>query len=165
MTPQFPLAGLLRIRKIQQDQAASNLARATSRSRSVRVREAAARNQLIESADSVSSTASLRAVAASRAAAQGMLADLQALAEMADAEAAAAQASFTEARTRSVSLEKLEARHLAERLAAELGAEQGTLDEIASMSWHRDAAHGHVEQQGGAGPRGARKPEAGEARR
>jgi flagellar FliJ protein len=139
MNRQFSLAGLLRIRKIQQDQAASSLARATSRSRSIRVREAAAREQLDDSADSVSGTAGLRAVAASRAAAQGMFAELQALADIADAETAEAQALFTEARTRSVSLEKLEARHLAERLAAELSAEQGALDEIASIAWHRDA--------------------------
>jgi flagellar protein FliJ len=140
MNRQFSLAGLLRIRKIQQDQAASSLARATSRSRSIRVREAHARNQLDDTAEPVTGTAALRAVAASRAAAQGLLAELQALADIADAEAAEAQTLFTEARTKSVSLEKLEARHRAEYLAAEMSAEQGALDEVASIAWHRDAS-------------------------
>ena len=40
MNRQFSLAGLLRLRQIQQDQAASGLARARSRSSSVRAREA-----------------------------------------------------------------------------------------------------------------------------
>ena len=35
-------------------------------------------------------------------------------------------------------LEKLQARHAADLLTADLSAEQSALDEIASTTWHRD---------------------------
>lgn len=139
MSRQFSLAGLLRLRQLQQDQAANGLARASSRSKSVRAREAAARRQLDETADDVDSSAGLRAVAAARASSQSMLADLQALGDIAESEVAEARALFTAARTRSVGLEKLEERHFAERIAAELSTEQGALDEIAAIAWHRES--------------------------
>lgn len=138
MSRQFSLAGLLRLRQIQQDQAATGLARARSRSSSVRARETSARRQLAATDDDIVSSASLRAVAASRSASHSMLADLQNLARVAETDEAAARDAFIAARTRSVGLEKLEARHLAEVSTAELRAEQSALDEIASTSWHRD---------------------------
>ena len=138
MNRQFSLAGLLRLRQIQQDQAASGLARARSRSSSVRAREASARRQLSATDEGIDSSASLRAVAASRSAAHSMLADLQNLARVAETDEAAAREEFIAARTRSVGLEKLQARHHAEVSTAELRAEQSTLDEISSTIWHRD---------------------------
>ena len=115
MNREFSLAGLLRLRQLQQDQAATGLARARSRSSSVRVREAAARSS-----------------------AHSMLADLQNLTHLAEADEANARAEFIAARTRSVGLEKLQARHDAEVNSADLRAEQSALDEIASTLWHRD---------------------------
>ncbi len=138
MNRQFSLAGLLRLRQIQQDQAASGLARARSRSSSVRAREASARRQLAAGQEDIDSTASLRAVAAARSASHSMLADLQGLARLAETDEAAARDEFIAARTRSVGLEKLQARHDAEVSTAELRAEQSTLDEISSTIWHRD---------------------------
>ncbi|MGO4121301.1 flagellar FliJ family protein [Arthrobacter sp. YAF16] len=138
MNRQFSLAGLLRLRQIQQDQAASGLARARSRSTSVRAREASARRQLSATDEDIVSSASLRAVAASRAASHSMLADLENLARAAETDEAAAREEFIAARTRSVGLEKLQARHHAEVNTAELRAEQSTLDEISSTIWHRD---------------------------
>lgn len=138
MNRQFSLAGLLRLRQIQQDQAATGLARARSRSSSVRARESAARRELAGSEEPISSSASLRAVAAARSSSHSMLADLQNLAKMAETEEAAARSEFIAARTRSVGLEKLQARHTAEVNTADLRAEQSTLDEIASTVWHRD---------------------------
>ncbi len=138
MNRQFSLAGLLRLRQIQQDQAASSLAGARSRSRSVRAREAAARRDLsIDDADILSS-ASLRAVAAARSSSHSMLVELRGLTALAQAEEQSAQDLFTAARTRSVGLEKLQARHHAEVLNADLQAEQSALDEIAGTVFHRD---------------------------
>ncbi len=138
MKREFSLAGLLRLRQIQQDQAASGLARARSRSSSVRAREASARRQLSAADEDIVSSASLRAVAASRSASHSMLADLQNLTRIAEADEATAREEFIAARTRSVGLEKLQARHHAEVNTAELRAEQSTLDEISSTIWHRD---------------------------
>ena len=138
MNREFSLAGLLRLRQIQQDQAATGLARARSRSNSVRAREAAARRDLGATDDPISSSASLRAIAAARSSSHSMLADLQSLGRIAETEEADARSEFIAARTRSVGLEKLQARHNAEVTTEDLRAEQSALDEIASAVWHRD---------------------------
>ncbi|WP_332601764.1 flagellar FliJ family protein [Arthrobacter sp. S2(2024)] len=139
MNRQFSLAGLLRLRQTQQEAAASGLARANSRSSSLRSRRATAREELAESAGAAGSSASLLAIAAARASAQSMLAELDALAASAEAEAAEARAEYTEAKRRAVGLEKLETRHGAAFEAFALHAEQSVLDEIASSAWHRKA--------------------------
>lgn len=138
MNRQFSLAGLLRLRQIQQDQAATGLASARSRSSSVRAREAAARRDLATGDAPISSSASLRAVAAARSSSHSMLADLQTLSRIAETDEATAREEFIAARTRSVGLEKLQARHNEEVHTADLRAEQATLDEIASTVWHRE---------------------------
>lgn len=137
MNRQFPLAGLLRLRQLQQDQAATGMARAASRSEELRSRRTAARNELGGSAETAVSAASLMAIAAARASSQSMLADLDALDAAAEADLEEARAEYTQARRMAVGLEKLELRHVAELAAADLHAEQGALDEIASTSWHR----------------------------
>jgi flagellar FliJ protein len=139
MNRQFPLAGLLRLRRMQQDQAAAGLAQASSRSRTALERRAAARTELGDSGATAGSPAALLAIAASRATAQSMLADLDALSAMAEEELEEARADYTQARRSAVGLEKLEGRHRAELASADLLAEQGVLDEIASTSWHRSA--------------------------
>lgn len=139
MNRQFPLAGLLRLRKMQQDQAATGMARASSRALTARERGAAARTELGNSNQTAASSSSLLAIAAARASSQSMLADLDALAAAAEAQLAEARTDYTEARRKAVGLEKLELRHGAELAVAELRAEQGVLDEIASTSWHRTA--------------------------
>lgn len=138
MNREFSLAGLLRLRQLQQDQAATGLARARSRSSSVRAREASARRELAATDDPITSSASLRAVAAARSSSHSMLADLQNLTRLAEVDESAARAEFIAARTRSVGLEKLQARHDAEVSSADLRAEQSVLDEIASTLWHRE---------------------------
>lgn len=139
MNRQFPLAGLLRLRRMQEDQAASGLARANSRSQSMRERRGAARTELQDSGAAVGSSSALLAIAAARASSQSMLADLDALAAAAESELATARSEYTEARRQAVGLEKLELRHGAELAVTELRSEQGVLDEIASSSWHRAA--------------------------
>ncbi|VXB80867.1 Flagellar export protein FliJ [Arthrobacter sp. 9AX] len=139
MNRQFPLAGLLRLRKMQQDQAATEMARASSRSQGARERRAAARTELGSSDQTAGSSSALLAIAAARASSQSMLADLDALAAATEAQLAEARTDYTEARRKAVGLEKLELRHGTELAVAELRAEQGVLDEIASTSWHRTA--------------------------
>ncbi|MHA7222567.1 flagellar FliJ family protein [Arthrobacter sp. RHLT1-20] len=138
MNRQFSLAGLLRLRQIQQDQAATGLARARSRSSSVRAREAAARRELGARDEPISGSASLRAIAAARSSSHSMLADLENLGRIAETDEADARSEFIAARTRSVGLEKLQARHDAEVNTEDLRIEQSALDEIASTVWHRD---------------------------
>lgn len=139
MNRQFPLAGLLRLRQMQQDQAATGLARANSRSQAARDRRAAARTELGNSGDTAGSSSALLAIAAARASSQSMLADLEALEAATEAHLAEARSEYTEARRQAVGLEKLEFRHGSELALAELRTEQGVLDEIASTSWHRKA--------------------------
>jgi len=139
MAKLFPLAGLLRLRQIQQDQAASDLAAANARVRESSARERRARAALGGIATDVNDTTVLYAIAASRAASRGMLAELQALEIMRAAEADAAGEAFTAARARSVGLEKLEAKHLDGVRSADLSAEQNVLDEIVTTGWHRTA--------------------------
>ncbi|MDR6637211.1 flagellar FliJ family protein [Paenarthrobacter nitroguajacolicus] len=139
MNRQFSLAGLLRLRQAEQTSAESGLAAANSRSASLRVRRAEAREVLAESDGHAGDSASLLAIAAARASSQSMLAELDALVASAEADADAARAEYTEAKRRAVGLEKLEVRHDAAFVASLLNAEQGVLDEIASTSWHRKA--------------------------
>lgn len=138
MNRQFSLAGLLRLRQIQQDQAATGLAQARSHSAAVRARETAARRDLTLTDNDVVTSQALNAIAAARFSSFSMLADLQSLTAEAQSAEDAAREEFTAARTRSVGLEKLQTRHDAEVLSADLRAEQAALDEIASTVWHRD---------------------------
>ncbi|MEA5457149.1 flagellar export protein FliJ [Sinomonas sp. JGH33] len=132
MNPQFPLAGLLRLRRLEQDQAAARLGAANARLRALSAREDAARAEAERISSDVDGAAALRAVAAARASSLGMLAELHALAELADAERDEALLEFGAARARTIGLEKLEARHADAVAAADLAAEQGLLDDLGS---------------------------------
>ncbi|MGO4384481.1 flagellar FliJ family protein [Specibacter sp. RAF43] len=131
MTKTFRLAGLLRYRKLQEDQASAGLARANDRRNSHGRRVAGARRDLAETAAEVSSAAALTAAAAARSASRSLLLELQSLATSLDAEAACAQAALVEAKTAANSLEKLAERHELASNAAELLDEQKFLDELA----------------------------------
>jgi len=139
MAKLFPLAGLLRLRQIQQDQAASDLAAANARVRESSARERRARVALGGIATDVSDTTVLYAIAASRAASRSMLGELQAIEAASKADADVAGEAFTAARARSVGLEKLEAKHVDGVRVADLSAEQNVLDEIVTTGWHRTA--------------------------
>ena len=136
MSTQFPLAGLLRFRRMQQDQAANELAQANLRRQTMRDRRAAAQKDLRTSASAVGNSAALMGIAAARASSQSMLASLDALSTTAEADLAAARKDYTEARRQAVGLEKLEGRHEADQAIVELKSEQGVLDEIAAGAWH-----------------------------
>ncbi|MEO7006695.1 MAG: hypothetical protein ABI275_03080 [Terrimesophilobacter sp.] len=134
----FPLAGLLRLRHLQQDQAASQLAVANGRMRENNFRQMRARSALGTSLTEVANTAALHAVAAARASSRSTLADLEGVGEERRAEVDQAQAVFDAARSRAIGLEKLEGRHSEAVAAEDVHTEQTVLDEIASEAWHRN---------------------------
>ena len=138
MARTFPLAGLLRLRQIEKEHAASDLAAANALRRDAGAQQARAIAALHNVSIETTDAASLFAVAAARASSRSMLADLAALAERAEQEAAEAQAAFTAAKARSVGLEKLESRHRAEVVARDLTAEQAAIDEAATGAWARE---------------------------
>jgi flagellar FliJ protein len=137
MARSFPLAGLLRLRQVQQDQAAIDVAAATARVAEGTARQRRARSSLGATSSEAASTSVLYAVAASRAASRGMLAELQALECDHLAALDTANTAFTSARSRSIGLEKLEVRFDDAVASGALRAEQAVLDEIASTGWHR----------------------------
>ncbi|MBG6213590.1 flagellar FliJ protein [Cryobacterium sp. CAN_C3] len=134
----FPLAGLLRLRRLQQDQAALDLAEANARVAAIEARRGRARSALNTSGATPQTVAAMNAMAAARSSSRSMLADLDALGRTNQTSADQAQTVFDAARAESIALEKLEVRHLSAVAAADLHAEQIVLDEIASTRWHRD---------------------------
>ena len=142
MASQFSLAGLLRLRHAQQDQAAGDLAAANLKRAQNAASESKTRTALGATPSDATSTEALHALAAARASSRSMLADLSALARHHDATAQEAQLAFESARAKSLSLEKLEIKHNELVTADELKAEQIILNEIATTSWHRDGSGG-----------------------
>ncbi|MCI4658677.1 hypothetical protein E3O44_18450 [Cryobacterium algoricola] len=142
MKRDFALAGLLRLRHLQQDAAAGELAAANALLHSNEARRAEASAALTVLPSEATGTASLAAIAAGRTSAQSMLADLDALGRDYRRTAETAHAAFTAKRAESVGLEKLEDRHGIFVAAEDLRAEQTVLDEIASTGWHRRKAGG-----------------------
>ncbi|MCG2621634.1 flagellar FliJ family protein [Arthrobacter sp. I2-34] len=140
MARSFPLAGLLRLRHLQQDQAASQLAAANARLRDSGKSLVQARTLLGESTAEVSDPATLQAVSAARASSRSMLAELQAAETLCRTEAEEAQLAFQQARAQAIGLEKLQGQHALSMAAEELRGEQVVLDEIASGTWHRGEA-------------------------
>lgn len=138
MSRAFSLAGLLRLRHLEQDQAAGQLASANARLDSTSVQRNRARAALGATRSDASTTEALYAMAAGRASMRSMLADLEQLLDHQRVEADEANATFSAARAKAVALEKLEAKHTETVLVEELRAEQIIIDEIAATSWHAD---------------------------
>ncbi|WP_208858859.1 hypothetical protein [Cryobacterium zongtaii] len=137
MTRQFSLAGLLRLRHLQQDQAAGDLAVANARLRAAATRIDETRAALEHLPISATGADTLYAIAAARASSRSMLAELAALDAVAQQGVVDAQREFESRKSAAVSLEKLEGRHGDLAAAEGLHAEQTIIDEIASTGWHR----------------------------
>ena len=137
MSRPFSLAGLLRLRHLQQDQAAGDLAAANARLRATATRIDETRAALEHLPLNPTGADTLYAIAAARASSRSMLAELVALDGVAQKAAAAAQPDFEAKKAASASLEKLEGRHGAAEAAEDLHAQQTVIDEIASTGWHR----------------------------
>ncbi|MHA7240850.1 flagellar export protein FliJ [Arthrobacter sp. TMS1-12-1] len=140
MARQFPLAGLLRLRQLREDEAAGSLAAANERLRASRDRADVLSDALDGTDISPAGSASLYAVAAARASARSMFADLHALEAHLQGEQHRAQDQYRAARAATMGLEKLEDRHRDTEAAALIGAEQRVLDELASVSSARRGA-------------------------
>ena len=137
MARDFSLAGLLRLRQLQQDAAAGVASAANGRLRDTQAQRARMRADLgTHSVDPVD-TFSLVAVAAARASARGMLAELQVVAEEQLAAVDTATRELSAARARALQLEKLADKHGELQHADDLRGEQAVLDELASTAWHR----------------------------
>lgn len=142
MTASFPLAGLLRLRRLEEDRAGARLGARTAHLRSLAAQESRAVADADQIPTDVDSMIALRAVAAARASSMSMLGELQALTASAEVECAAAQREYAAARASTVGLEKLETRHAAAAQAAELAAEQAVLDELGGAAHHRARGEG-----------------------
>jgi len=134
----FRLAGLLRLRKLQQDQAALELAEANTRVAALQARRGRARSALGIVDSTPRTIAALNAVAAARASSRSMLAELEAVGRSHGESLHSAQLAYNAATAESVALEKLHNRHAEALLAEDLHAEQSVLDEIAGARWHRN---------------------------
>lgn len=137
MARNFPLAGLLGLRRLEENQAAAELSAANARKGALRDRQDRAWRELNGSPVEAPDATALHWAATARASSHSMLADLTALAALAEDDAAQAQAKLQAARARTTGLEKLQDHHMAALAAEDLRGEQSVLDEIAATSWHR----------------------------
>jgi flagellar FliJ protein len=135
MTSAFPLAGLLRLRKLQEDKSAAALAAARSRTEDVRRRNRRLREVLGADSTTASSIEHVVAIAAARASSSSMLSELEALGRSTADEEARTLADHQESRRRAITLEKLEEKHQVAVEAERGAAEQRVLDELAVRGW------------------------------
>lgn len=135
MSTVFPLAGLLRYRRLREEQAAGSLAGARQRVQDVQDRQRLERQRLQGTPVTIESPASMQAVAAARAAARALFLELEAADERSREDAQQAQLEYNAARAQTLGLEKLADRHADSETAEELRGEQLILDELASSSW------------------------------
>jgi flagellar protein FliJ len=134
---QFSLAGLLRVRDLEEQRAAAELAAANHTVNGIRAHRLKTLAFLAGTTVDMTGAANLAAAAAARAAAQSMLGELALMHDRAALEAQAAQAAHNAARANSLALEKLHVRHVETEHASDLRAEQSALDEIAIGGWRR----------------------------
>lgn len=131
MARKFSLAGLLRVKSLQERTAAEHLTRANVARQQTAVREHRLRQSLSADPEAASDTRTLAAVAATRTATRSQLSDLRVLAQMQDAEVEKARARHQGARIEEHGLIKLADAHARQEFARALHAEQTELDEIA----------------------------------
>jgi flagellar FliJ protein len=123
----FRLGGLLRLRRLEEEQAAAELARATAERRAAALRRSSAAEELgAASFPDSTDDLSFQAAVAGRASLMGMVGESTLWLA-----AAGAQAVWTTRRTAVRTLDKLEARHDAAVGAEEARLEQLLLDETA----------------------------------
>ena len=132
MARSFRLAGLLRFRQAQEEQAAAALAQANARRRDQAARVSDVRAALDGAATDPGSSTALRASAAARASSRSMLVELSALEATAEDAAEAARENLVATKKTAASLEKLAERHHHERQGELLREDQLFLDELAS---------------------------------
>jgi flagellar FliJ protein len=132
----FSLAGLLRLRKLEEDERAIELNSARDRQSIGVARTRRIRSTLADSSLDPASFSSLASVAATRATTATMLAELGEIDRAAAAEVEEARVAHASAHRRTKGLEKLETRYEDVRAAEELRAEQLVLDDLSARAWH-----------------------------
>ena len=138
----FSLAGLLRLRKLEEDLRAAELNSARSREVVGLARTRRIRHSLAEGHEDPTAHASLASIAATRASSATMLSELGEV-DRENAEAVqVAAAAHSDAHRKTLGIEKLEARFEDRLRAEELRDEQLLLDDLSSRAWH--AAQGEV---------------------
>jgi flagellar FliJ protein len=142
MSAQFSLAGLLRLRKLEEDQRAAELNSARDRESIGLARTRRVRRALAEGHEDPQAHASLASIAATRASSATMLSELSELDNDNAAEVEKAVAAHADAHRKTLGLEKLETRFEEKKAAEELREEQLLLDDLSSRAWH--VANGEV---------------------
>ncbi|MCB2411332.1 flagellar export protein FliJ [Demequina sp. TTPB684] len=145
MNRNFALSGLMRVRELQEERAAADLARANKARLDAQVARAVAEQSLANQsfpADAPAdmyeerrahevavSTPTWRAIVAARASATALLGEYNHAVYIASEAADAATGEWSEARMRAAMISKLKVKHLREVEAADLREEQIVLDE------------------------------------
>ncbi|MFB9071398.1 flagellar FliJ family protein [Citricoccus parietis] len=138
----FRLASLLKVRRIQEDQAAAQLTQARHSARGVQ-RRAADERELLED---LGGQAALAAAGIARASAARQLAEIRAAQQVADGEVQAAEKALMLARQSRRSVELLKERHDASLRVLEAKAEQHALDELASTQHAQKTSAQHAQK-------------------
>lgn len=134
MTRSFSLAGLLRVREIQERAAAQRLSRAVLDAQHTEARDRSLRAHLSGAGSEAVDVRSLAALAAARVAGRTLLADLTTLSQLQAQTVDDARTEHDEARRAMRGLDRLAQAHAVRVRAAELHAEQAELDEIGSRT-------------------------------
>lgn len=127
----FRLGGLLRLRRLEEERAAAELARANAERQAARERRARAGVELSAAMFEDGDEASFNAAVAGRASLMGMVEESNLWLAVTDDRAGVAKAYWSGRRTEVRALEKLEERHDAAVLVEEGRAEQLLADEVA----------------------------------
>ncbi len=132
MSRVFRLASLLRLRTIAEEQAAVELAAVTRRRDAAEARRRETEAMLEgTTVPRLVDSLGFQAVVASRVALSGLLVEHRATVQQAQATVQDAETSWSQARTRTRTLEKLAERHETEVRVEEARTEQAALDETA----------------------------------
>lgn len=134
MSRGFSLAGLLRVREIQERAAAQRLSRAVIDAQHTEARDRALRAHLAATDAEAVDVRALAALAAARVSGRALLADLTALSGLQAEKVAEARTAHADARRTLRGLERLADKHTDAVRTADLQAEQAELDEIAVRS-------------------------------
>lgn len=140
MTRPYRLAGLLRLRKLEEDQAAADLAVANAARRAALARQADSDGHLANhDFDPTTQLSAWRSAVAIRASLRSLAVESAAAASLAATEVDQREMAWADARRRAVPLEKLAERHEEAEKVEDLRLEQIALDEIASRGRARDS--------------------------
>jgi flagellar FliJ protein len=132
MNRTFPLAGLLRVREVEEDLAAGELARAQRERAAAAERVEAVRAELQGQDPRPANDAAWQAMVAGRAALSALLSEGIAARQAAEQQVRGREQEWSAARARTRAVERLAERHTDRVTAAERKAEQAGLDEIAA---------------------------------